>query len=942
MTSPPVTALGASVAEARAGDEALVRAGVESPASFRRHAATLMERLPGDGPGRAALATALVLAARPDAAARTLAELAADPEPGIDPAAPGAPALARVLGGADFLARRAARMPEPLAEICAAEQLAPRTEATARARVAGLAEASTLDAVRRGLRRNRYEEYLRLTARALSGAPSGETTRELSDLADASIDAAVRAASRAHGVPGQLCAIAMGKLGGREVNYSSDVDLIFVHDDGASDGAALGRTVAAVRSLLSETSEDGFVFRVDLDLRPEGRSGPPVSPAGALVDFYESFGRTWERVAWIRARACAGRRELGARVIAELVPFVFRRYGSFDVVRNVRDVKARIESDARDAERNVKLGRGGIREAEFVVQALQSLYGGRHPELRRPNTSEALAGLAELELLEPARARALADDYAFLRRLENGLQMAEDRQVQDLPEDEAGRRRLARRLGYDHADGKRAAALLLDDLESVRERVRSAFDALLVEKRDRSAHRTPEAADWLQACQQPKTFVTALLEAAPEGLAERCRPAAERLAATAFGRGGEGAAALEHAPEAAPALALLLAADPELSGHLTAHPSLLDGFAESEAPFPESEPPAADGDLESALDALRTMRRDAFVLVAARRLRGGLHEDTLRAALSDAARRVLAAGLELAFRHAGRGGDPEARPARMCVLGMGKLGSREMTFQSDLDLVFLYEPRGGEAPLAAQEWAARVAQRLIHYLTTPTTLGRAYEVDTRLRPSGHGGALVASLDSFRHYHERRAQIWEAQALLRASPVAGDAAFGEQAMTAVQGALFEFLSYPQLEDEIRRMRGRIENELGRASEERIDLKNAAGGMIDAEFLAQYLALREGPRRPELRNGSTPRLLEAAGRLGLLRDAPDALGALEVLRRVETAVRLASGRSDSVLDLAGPLAPLVAAVTGDGDVATLAESVRQAQKRLRELFARELRL
>lgn len=916
---------------------------MEDPEAFRSDLSRVLAGLPDAPEARARLASAIVTSARPDAAARILCDCMEDADAPLDPSGPGLAAVARVFGGADFLARRAARLRLLVDDVCGDALLAPRSEAEAFARLPA-DRALPVEEARRTLRRNRYAEMFRITARALAGAPAAETTREISDLADASISAALRATEAAHGVEGQLTAIAMGKLGGRELNYSSDVDLIFAHHDPgerAVPHAQLARAVVGLRSVLSEIDAEGFVFRVDLDLRPEGRTGAPVTPASSLVGFYESFGRTWERVAWIRARPCAGDRALGERIIADLVPFVFRRYGSYDVVQNVRDVKQRIQADAHNAEANVKLGPGGIREAEFVVQALQSLWGGRHEELRTPNTSDALRALSEHELLEAGQAETLTADYAFLRRVENGLQMAEDRQVQELPDNPDGQRRLARRLGYDDPDGEAARAALLRDLGAVRGRVREAFDSLLVDERVRVGSRAPDAGAWLEACQTPAAFVASVVAAAPPELADRCAPGAQRLAEASFGRGGEGAAALEQTPEAAPALALFLAAEPELVNHLVQHPRLLESFAgDPDAALPEPDAIDPKSDLETALDAMRLARRDAFVHVAARRLRGQLDETGLQQALSHTAETILAAGLAIAREHApGRPGAPD--PARLCILGLGKLGSQEMTFHSDLDLVFLYEPREGEAALAAQEWASRLAQKLIHYLTTPTSAGRAYEVDMRLRPSGHGGALVASLEAFQHYHERRAQIWEAQALLRARPVAGDAEFGARVHQTVQSALFEFLKYPDLQAEIVRMRERIESELGRAGPERLDLKNGAGGMVDAEFLAQFLALREGPRRPELRSGTTPAVLEAAGRLGLLRDAGDALGALETLRRVETSLRLALGRGEATLDLTGPTAPLVAALTGAQDVDALCESVRAAQARLRVIFARELR-
>jgi len=958
LTAARGGSLGTLADALRAGDasaEALAGAGVEDPAAFARDWAALGGATSEHA--AAALAPAILAAARPDAALRTLAELAAPAPAGGGPAvsleSPGAPALARVLGGADFLARRASRMPEALAEVCAHASLAARVEAEAHARLAEVGCDTRLDHAGRTLRRNRYTEIFRITARALAGAPGDETNRELSDLADASLAAGLRAVEAAHDVAGSLVVLAMGKLGGRELNYSSDIDLLLAHGDpDERRGQPFTRAVTSLRRLLSETSDEGFVFRVDLDLRPEGRSGPLVTSADALVEFYERFGRTWERVAWIRARPCAGDLTLGARIVEELRPFVYRRYGSYDVLQNMRDVKQRIEDDALGARRNVKLGPGGIREAEFVVQGLQALYGGRHESLRTTHTATALSALAELGILAEQVAATLARDYDFLRRVENAIQMVEDRQSQELPTSAEAMRRLARRLGYDPADGSRAADALAGDLAAARERVREAFGSLLVEREVRVGARGVDADAWRQACETPQRFAAALVAAASPPVAERMRPAAQRLAEAAFAEGAPGPGVLSDAPDAAPALALFLALDPELVGHLIRHPALLTAFRPAAAgrpAAPTTRPAdtddlevALDGDdLEAALDALRDVRRDASLRAAARQLRGELSEADLEVTLTEAAERVLLGGLDLALRHDTRVRAGGEGPARVCILALGKLGSRELTFHSDLDLVFLYEPREGVEPLVAQQWAARLAQRLIHYLTTPTTAGRAYEVDTRLRPSGHGGTLVASLESFRHYHERRAQIWEAQALLRARPVAGDRDFGLRVMRAVESALFEFLKYPELTPEVVRMRQRIERELARSDAGWVDLKYGAGGIVDAEFLAQYLALREGPRRTELRSGSVPAVIEAAGQLGLLRDAADVLGALEQLRRAETSLRLVTGRSESAFEVDGAAAPLVAELVGAGDVGTLVHGLEQAQATLRTVFRRELR-
>ncbi|MBW2315545.1 MAG: hypothetical protein JRH10_15305, partial [Deltaproteobacteria bacterium] len=689
--------LAASLLEGTLGPEALARAGVAEPATFTEGwsngSGSLSER------ARRRIAPAVLASARPDAALHALVELGT-PGPGgdgplADLEAPGAESLARVLGGADFLARRASRLPDAVREVCSAASLPPRSENEARAQLRELETPLRLDRAGQALRRNRYAEMFRLTARALSGVPASETTRELSDLADASLAAGLRATEAVHDVAGLLSVVAMGKLGGRELNYSSDIDVLFAHGVPDADDACyqrLTRAVTSLRTLLSETTQDGFVFRVDLELRPEGRAGPLVNSADGLVDFYERFGRTWERVAWIRARPCAGDLALGERIVAELRPFVYRRYGSYEVVQNVRDVKQKIEVDARGADRNIKLGPGGIREAEFVVQGLQAFYGGRHETLRATNTAEVLSNLAELGILDADVASTLADDYDFLRRAENAIQMAEDRQTHEIPADADGLRRLARRLGRADPDGEAAARQLVHDLDSTRARVRGAFESLLTQREVRVAAQGPDADRWRQACGSPEAFAQEIVRAAAAPAVERARPAAERLARAVFAEGGD-AAELADAPDAAPALGLFLATDPELVSHLIRRPALLRAFVPGDdASTPASEDLTPSDDLEAGLDALRSARRDASVRVAARRIRGEASEAELEAALSAAAERVLLGGLALAQHHdpSSRGRNPGHEPASLCILALGKLGSREMTFHSDLDLVFLY------------------------------------------------------------------------------------------------------------------------------------------------------------------------------------------------------------------------------------------------------------
>ncbi len=942
--------LAAAIEHGDAPEERLARAGVEQPERLRADWSTLAATLGLSEQQRVERLAAVLATARPELAVSAAQRL--DPTLCRKASLAGWSRVVRVLGGSEFLSRRLPRSQETLAELLGDGPVAPRSAAHA------LAAAAALDDGRPPLPppgdrigRQRSPEIARITGRDLEGAPLAETARELSDLAEGCIRVGLAALERMLDVEGQLLVIAMGKLGGGELNYSSDVDLIFAFPEAQRRDAGLherlSRTVTRLRALLGETTAEGIAFRVDLDLRPEGRSGPLVNSIPGLVEWYEAWGRTWERIAWIRARPCAGRLDLGEGLMEEMRPFVYRSYGSYDVIQSVHSLKERIESESGDAQRNVKLGPGGIREAEFVVQALQSLYGGRHPELRVRRTSDALAALAEQGLLPESTAERLDRAYAFLRSVEHRIQMEQDRQPHEHPDAARGWRRLARRMGYLDENAEAAAARLRADLDREREGVREVFESLGMEQAGRARSDGPDPRVWARACGDPKALARRVLEATPAPLRARARPPLERLLDAVAQRAPAELEALGDHPEVGPILGLFCATDPKLVTHLGRRPELVATFrSESLDAANERMPPVPPGqDLESELDGLRWLRQDAFVRVAILRLRHLIDETTAQAALTATADRVLERALELVTEHWASDLAPPSTAdglVPLCVLGLGKLGSQEMTFHSDLDLVFLYEGQreASAGELHAQEYFARLTQRLISYLVTPTGAGRAYEIDTRLRPSGHGGALVASLASFRHYHEKRAQVWEAQALLRARPAAGDASFGERVAEVVHSALFEHLSYPDLAGEIRRMRARMEAELSRQGPDRIDLKYAAGGIVDGEFLAQYLALCYGPRRAELRTRATNPTLDRAGRLGLLRGADEAIGAFDLLRRVESALRMTVGRPDSAFGTRGDVAEVVTRVAGFEAIGDLERAVHSAQQCLRDAFSRTL--
>ncbi len=385
-----------------------------------------------------------------------------------------APSLVPVLGSSDFLARLLLRHPNWVEDLAGAPPPPPRAEA--------------IEADWTAIRVAKYRGLLRIAARDLAGRPFAESSRELSDLADSILDAALRTAAQvAPGEPPAL--LALGKLGGRELNFSSDVDLLFVYDDDEGDALernhAVARVIQELKRHLEAASDDGFGYRVDLDLRPEGRTGVLANSVDAALRYYETFGADWERQALLRLRPIAGARRASAEFVAGITPFVYRRLIDTSAIRRVRAMKARIEDERRraghDLEQDLKEGPGGIRDVEFLVQALQLFWGGRHPSLRTGNVLEALGELRRARLLPEAVAAGLADAYCWLRRAEHALQMVEERQTARFPRDARAQTALARRLRYRDPEGARARDRLLDDWTNQRAFVRREFEALVLE-----------------------------------------------------------------------------------------------------------------------------------------------------------------------------------------------------------------------------------------------------------------------------------------------------------------------------------------------------------------------------------------------------------------------------------------------------------------------------
>ncbi|MGY0505003.1 bifunctional [glutamate--ammonia ligase]-adenylyl-L-tyrosine phosphorylase/[glutamate--ammonia-ligase] adenylyltransferase [Luteimonas sp. e5] len=740
----------------------------------------------------------------------------------------------------------------------------------------------------------------------------------------------------ADGQPVGLVVFALGKLGGGELNFSSDIDLVYAYAaEGESDGprplaaeAWFTRLGQQLARLLDEVTAAGFCHRVDLRLRPYGAAGRVAWSFAALEQYFQREGRDWERYAWQKARPVAGDTDAGRAFLASLRPFVYRRYLDFGALQGLREMKALISAEVarKELADDIKRGPGGIREIEFLVQALQLIRAGREPALQTRGLLESLQALVVAGQVDAATGEELAAAYRFLRHLENRLQMRADAQEHQLPVDAESRERLARGMGFADWPGLRQR------LDAVRGRVSEEFAALLAERQKQ--HRPdalksywqalPEAGDAAVLAEAGFEDVTALDAALRDflrgararqtseigrGRLDRVMPAL--IAACAAAPQADAAlrrvlvlvgnilrrssylALLDEQPQALKRLVDVLARSALLGERLAAYPLLLDELLDAQAG--EAVPDAtglragaeravaqAGDDIDGALRLLNEYRQATSFRIGLAALDGrgsaSLHARQL-AELADA---VLAALLplaraELAATHG------EVPGAAFAMLGYGSLGGLELGFGSDLDLVFLYdaEPEvlsAGRRPLEAQRWFARLAQKIVGWLQTPTSSGRLFDIDVRLRPDGSKAMLVSTLSSFAEYQRERAWTWEHQALVRARCVAGDAALADGFEQVRAAVLAQPRNAEELRAEVAMMRRRMREELDRSNAAQLDLKQGEGGLVDVEFLVQYLVLAHAREHPALGvPRATDGLLAALAGTGVL--ATDAAKALD---------------------------------------------------------------
>ncbi|WP_105630878.1 bifunctional [glutamate--ammonia ligase]-adenylyl-L-tyrosine phosphorylase/[glutamate--ammonia-ligase] adenylyltransferase [Cronobacter dublinensis] len=861
-----------------------------------------------------------------------------------------------VLTFSDFVREAISAHPDWLHELEAAPPEADEWRHYGAWLQATLADVHDEAALMRALRQFRRRIMTRIAwSQTLARATTQQTLTQLSELAQTLIVAArdwlYAACCRewgtpcnAQGVPQPLMILGMGKLGGGELNFSSDIDLIFAWpESGSTQGGRreldnaqfFTRLGQRLIKALDQPTQDGFVYRVDMRLRPFGDSGPLVLSFAALEDYYQEQGRDWERYAMVKARIMGDNDDAWSQELrAMLRPFIFRRYIDFSVIQSLRNMKGMIAREVRrrGLTDNIKLGAGGIRETEFIVQVFQLIRGGREPSLQQRSLLPTLTAIEQLHLLTPDDAACLRDAYLFLRRLENLLQSINDEQTQTLPGDALNRARLAwamgeadwealtARLERHMAGVRRVFNELIGDedptggeeslTEGWRELWHDALDAdddtpvlstlgaesrmrllaTLADFRKETEKRTigPRGRQVLDnlmphllsaVCASPDDAALALSRVTPllTGIVTRT---------TYLELLSEYPGALKH-------LIRLCAASPMIASQLARYPLLLDELLDPNTLYQPTAMDAyrdelrqyllrvPDDDEEQQLEALRQFKQAQLLRVAAADIAGTLPVMKVSDHLTWLAEAIIDAVVQQAWgQMVARYGQPKHLRDRdgrgFAVVGYGKLGGWELGYSSDLDLVFLHDcpaevMTDGEREIDGRQFYLRLAQRIMHLFSTRTSSGILYEVDARLRPSGAAGMLVTTAEAFADYQKNDAWTWEHQALVRARVVYGDKPLQAQ-FDAIRR---EVLAMPRdgdtLRTDVREMREKMRAHLGNKHRDRFDIKADEGGITDIEFITQFMVLRYAPEQPKLTRWSdNVRILELLAQHDIMRE------------------------------------------------------------------------
>ncbi len=917
----------------------------------------------------------------------------------VDPA--GRRLLTTLFGNSPYLAQCCFREPALLARLWRQGVADTFAELISRLN-RDLAPAMPRDALAAALRRLKREAALTTAIADIAGLwPLEQVMDALSRFAEGALTLAARhllrdAADRGALAPADpddparnsgFIVLALGKLGAGELNYSSDIDLVILYDPDktrvvgeAGAPELFTRMAQDLVTMMAQRTDEGYVFRTDLRLRPDPGSTPPALSLPAALTYYESAGQNWERAALIRARPVAGDLDAGEAFLGALTPFLWRKHLDFAAIQDIHSIKRQIHAQRGGATiavagHNIKLGRGGIREIEFFAHTQQLIWGGREPALRQRGTVPALQALAQAGHITRQAADELAEAYGFLRRVEHRLQMIDDAQTHSVPADAAGLRHLAVFLGYGSADDFTAAltrrltaveshyANLFEEAPSLAARGNLVFtgteddpetlktlaelgfaDTSLIAATVRAWHHGRYRATRSQRARELLTeLVPVLLKSfgacpAPDAAFVRFDHFLSRLPA-----GIQLFSLLYQNPGLVDLMAEIMGAAPTLAETMMQRPGVLDAVLASG--FFEPLPPrtALGEDLarlldhgrhaEELLDIARRWVAERKFQIGIQVLRQRLDGEAAGGAFADVAEAALDALLPRIAAELARSAGTIAGGGAV-VLGLGKLGSREMTFGSDLDLILIYdapadaESAGGAQTLAAPAYYARLTQRFINALTAMTAEGRLYDVDMRLRPSGTAGPVATSLEAFRRYHRELAWTWEHMALTRARPVAGDPVLGDRVMAEIRSVLVRPRAANELARDVFEMRERIAD--AHRDPPPFDVKHRRGGLVDIEFVAQYLQLRdavrtEGVLHPNTRTALTR--LAAAG--GLARaDAETLVRALALWRNVQGLLKLTVPEPFDEAGTSAPVKALIARGAGAIDFDTLKQDMEAA--------------
>jgi glutamate-ammonia-ligase adenylyltransferase len=904
--------------------------------------------------------------------------------------------LITILGGSQFLAniccRHASQLPglfsprgisSAMSEVQMLEQLRDK-----------IPDGTDFDSLQSELRRFKARQILRIGSRDLCGLASlEEVMEELSSLATASLQRASEICElqlqAEYGEPLQdeedgsqnpasMTILGMGKLGGNELNFSSDIDLIYCYSSnrGETRGGSRNEKISLHRYFvklaelitraLHQVTADGFVFRVDTRLRPDGNNGDLAISVRGAEAYYEAWGQSWERAAMLKARPVAGDIKLGEELLNRLRPFIFRKYLDFGMLEDIKLMKQKINaslSREREGERNLKLGFGGIREIEFFIQALQLVNAGKCPQLQQRNSLQVLNLLCDEQLIDCAESLALAKAYRFLRNVEHRIQIVHEQQTHMLPADPRELEVLARRSGFSDYPSFKA------ELERHRNAVNAIFRELFHSADAEEVKLNPEVSfifdpeadiDLVKDLLESKGFsnpdaaydsLKLLREGDPQKrMTRRDRRSLEKLAPLVLNellaspnpdqalnnlddflnaikaRSSFFSLLVENSAIVKVLIALFGSSQllsrifiqrPELLDTMVSHSHAIEKKTRGQMMQELGDQLAQGADFEIKLDLLRRYRNEEFLRIALNDLNGQMSNASGALQLSWLAETCLEYSCAMARQElVTRFGAPFTAKAAaevteetaFAVVGMGKLGGHELNYHSDLDIIFIYEQEGRTRPVAGtdpkrfrqignHEYFAKLAQRIITILSLVTREGFVYKIDTRLRPSGNQGPLVTNLRSFTAYHQESAQPWERQAMTKARVVCGPKEFKVRLQHCISRLTFERPLPENLQQEIYRLRERMEQEIAKESQDLLNIKTGRGGMVDVEFITQYLQLRFAGQINKLRTQNSIRLLEVMAEEELIprADAKSLINNYKFLRRLENKLRLLHDQS-----------------------------------------------